>query len=598
MERTWVSGLLLGTALAALSFATNVPNVPAATVDQAQLEQLLNPGYMAARVCRGKANRAKKFQPTIRLASAVPWFATNDSKAPPLFENLGDLTIPVTTTRETAQRYFDQGLRWTYGFNHAEALRAFRHARRIDPGCAMCYWGEALVLGANINAPMDDGASEHAVAAISKAQELADTATPREQALITALAKRYSADPQADRAALDKAYADAMGEVAERYPDDHDIQVFYAESLMNLSPWDYWEADGRTSKGRTAEVVATLERVLAANPDHPAAIHLYIHIVEASTTPERAEPYADRLGDKMPGSGHLVHMPSHIYYRVGRYVDSLDANVKAVAADEAYLAQVEARGIYPSGYYPHNIHFVVTSAQMAGDGDTAIEYAEKLVGTVEPEVARSVYWTQPIMAAPYFAHAQFSTPDTILAVADPGDDFPFVKAMWHYARAIARTGQRDFVAAYAEGEAIARIEKTVDFSDMIAGGVPAVNILRLAQQVIAGRMAQAKGDLADAEEAFRDAVATQDSLPYMEPPYWYYPVRRSLGAVLVAAGNPDEAVQVFRRSLLDSPNDGWALYGLMKAQEARKDTSAARVVEKLMKKAWAGDTDILELPRL
>ena len=595
MERTWVSGLLLGTALATLSFTTNVP---AATVDQAQFEQLLDPGYMAARVCRGKAKRAKNFQPTIRLASTVPWFATNDSKAPPLFENLGDLTIPVTTTREAAQRYFDQGLRWTYGFNHAEALRAFRHARRIDPGCAMCYWGEALVLGPNINAPMDDGASGPAVEALTRAQELADTATPREQALIAALAKRYSADPQADRAALDMAYADAMDKVAERYPDDHDIQVFYAESLMNLSPWDYWEVDGRTPKGRTAEVVATLERVLAANADHPAAIHLYIHIVEASTTPERAEPYADRLGDKMPGSGHLVHMPSHIYYRIGRYVDSLNANVKAVAADEAYLAQVEARGLYPSGYYPHNIHFVVTSAQMAGDGDTAIEYAEKLVGTVAPEAAHSFPWTQPIMAAPYFAHAQFSAPDTILGVSAPGDDFPYVKAMWHFARAIARVGQQDFTAAYAEGAAIARIEETVDFSDMIAGGVPAVNILRLAQQVIAGRMAQAQGDLAGAEDAFRNAVAIQDSLPYMEPPYWYHPVRRSLGAVLVAAGRPDEAVQVFRRSLLDSPNDGWALFGLMKAQEARKDTAAARVTEKLMKKAWAGDTDILELPRL
>lgn len=271
---------------------------------------------------------------------------------PPLWDNLGSVTFPVTTTDPQAQQYFDQGLRLAYAFNHAEAHRAFRAARRLDPDCALCYWGEALVLGPNINAPMEDKALAPALAALEQAQAKAGGASAKEQALIAALGKRYSEDPKSVRAALDAAYAEAMGEVAARFADDAQIAVLYAEALMDLQPWDYWAVGGVQPKGRTAEILALLEGVLAKNPDHPGAIHYYIHMVEASSKPERAEAYARRLPSAMPGAGHLVHMPFHVLYRIGKYQDALAANKAAVAADEAYLAEAAPEGLYPQAYYP------------------------------------------------------------------------------------------------------------------------------------------------------------------------------------------------------------------------------------------------------
>src|SRR5215212_2908770 len=317
----------------------------------------------------------------------------------PLWSNLGWLTEPVTTKSSIAQRYFNQGLMFALGFNHAEARRSFQAAQRLDPFCAMCFWGEALVLGPNINAPMDPTSNEAALAALAQAVHLMPGADERERALIAALEKRYSADP-AERAALDEAYANAMVDVAARFPFDNTAAVLAAEALMDLAPWDYWEAGGSKPKGRTAEILALLERVLAANPEHPGAIHFYIHAVEASDRPERAEPDADRLAAQTLGAGHLIHMPSHIYYRIGRYADSREVNRKAAAVDEAFFAEVRPEGIYAGGYYPHNVHFLMVSAQMAGDGATAIEAAEKLERTVPDEAARSIPWVQPIKAAP------------------------------------------------------------------------------------------------------------------------------------------------------------------------------------------------------
>jgi tetratricopeptide (TPR) repeat protein len=516
----------------------------------------------------------------------------------PLWDNLGTVTWPVTVADPMAQRYFDQGLRLSYAFNHAEAGRAFRKAREIDPTCAMCYWGEAFVLGPNINAPMDAAAVEPAFAAIAKAQSAAPGATDKERALIAAMAKRYSADPNADRAALNTAFAKAMDAVAAQYPDDPMIAVLQVESLMNLSPWDYWQAGGMETKGRAGEAIATLERVLAAHPDHPGAIHYYIHLVEASNRPERAEPHAERLAALMPGAGHLVHMPSHIYYRVGRWLDSLEANKAAAAADEAYLARIKASGIYPQGYYPHNIHFLLVSAQMAGDGRTAVETATKLQATVSDEAARTIAWVQPIKVAPYFAHSQFSPPETILAIPDPGDDLPFVKAMWHYARGIARVRLGDFPAAKAEAETIAAIGRSGGLSTLIANGVPADAVLELARHVVLGRAAQAQGDLSEAIEQFQAAVAREDGLAYMEPPFWYYPVRQSLGAALLQAGRIDEAEHQFHDSLRRVPNNGWALFGLMEVHKARGDQAAAMEAESQLDRTWAGDRDTLDLALL
>ena len=518
--------------------------------------------------------------------------------AVPLYEDLGSLTYPITTKSKLAQRYFNQGLRLTYAFNHAEALRAFREAQRQDANCAMCYWGEALVLGPNINAPMDEAAGNPALTAITKAKTLALRASAREQALINALATRYANDPKADRKALDQAYADAMVKAAQRFPDDQEIAVLSIDALMNQSPWDYWEADGKTPKGQIGDAIRTAEKVLAKNPNHPGAIHLYIHLTEASTTPGRAEPYANRLAALMPGAGHIVHMPSHTFFRVGRYQDSAETNKAAVQVDEAYLATAKADGIYPYGYYPHNIHFVLASAQMAGDGKTALAYAKRLEGKIPDAMAEKVGWIQAIKTAPYFVHAQFSAPETVLALPDPGDKFPFVKAMWHYARGVAFAVKGDIEPARGEAAHIADINQKSDFSYLLAWAVPAPDVLRIAQHVVEGRIAQAQGEPTQATRKFRVAVGIQDTLAYMEPPYWYYPVRQSLAAALLAADKPAEAEHVFAESLEQSPNNGWALYGLMQAQRVQGHETAAQATEKRFKQAWAGDPDRLDPGRL
>jgi tetratricopeptide (TPR) repeat protein len=518
----------------------------------------------------------------------------------PLLPGLGTLRYPVSTGNPLAQRYFDQGLRLAYAFNHAEARRAFRQAGRLDPGCALCFWGEALVLGPNINMPMAGESLAPAMEALAKARAVAGGATPREQALIEALAARYSNDPNAKRPELDRAYADAMGEVAARFPEDDQIAVLYAESLMDLSPWDYWADHGARPKGRTAELLRVLERVLRRNPDHPGAIHYYIHTVEASTRPQRAEPHADRLGALMPGAGHLVHMPAHIYFRVGRYRDSMEANRKAIAVDEAYFARVGKRpGIYADGYYPHNVHFLMNSAQMAGDGATAIAAAEKLARIVSDEAAQAAApLVQPIKAGPHFARAQFGTPDAILAVADPGDTMPYVKAAWHYARGVAEAMAGDDGGTEREAAAIAGLRTGADWSSLAAGGVPAQEVLEIAERVLRARLAWLRGDMPTAATELESAVALQDRLPYMEPPFWYYPVRQTLGAVRLRAGDLAGAEEAFRGALEHAPNNAWALYGLREVYGRRGDTRRARATARRFEKAWLGDGRGPDLERM
>jgi tetratricopeptide (TPR) repeat protein len=586
MSRQKRKGFLLATsALGALALAAGVP---AAAPKDGGVSELFDPAAIAAGVCGGGAKHASTFKP-MQLALASPAEAVaEDPAGPPLWEGLGGLSYPITTEDEMAQRYFDQGLRLTYAFNHGEAYRAFKKAQALDPGCAMCFWGEAFVLGANINAAMEGDAVQPAFVALTNAKARAAGASARERALIDALAARYSSDPDADPAALAAAYADAMAKAHAQHPEDQDIAVLFADALMNTSPWDYWEADGRTPKGRLGEAAAALEGVLAANPDHPGAIHMYIHLTEASAAPEKAEPYADRLAALMPAAGHIVHMPAHTYYRTGRYLDSLKTNVAAVHADEAYFAQAEAAGIYPYGYYPHNIHFVLVSAQMAGDAEHMLWAAERLQGKIPDEIAAEVGWIQAILPAPYFAHAQFSPPEVVLGLEDPGDEFPFVKAMWHYARGVAHAENGDLEAARAEAARVAEINRSADFEMLLAWYVPAPDVLRIARHVLEGRIAQAEGELERAIGEFEVAVQIQDSLPYMEPEYWYYPVRQSLGAAQLMAGRAEEAAATFREALLEAPNNGWALHGLMQAYEAQGDQVARGETEKLFERAWAG----------
>ncbi len=512
----------------------------------------------------------------------------------PLYDNLGNLSYPISTQSEQAQRYFDQGLRLTYAFNHQEALKAFREAQRLDPDSALSYWGEAFVLGPNINAPMDAAADNPAVAAIRKAMDLAHHAKPHEQALIESLSLRYATAPEADRAALNEAYAVAMLEAARRFPDDQEIGVLAMDAIMNTSPWDYWEADGVTPKGRIGEAIAIAERVLAANPDHPGAIHLYIHLTEASNNPSRAEVYADRLANLMPGAGHLVHMASHVYFRIGRYHDSTEINKQAVQVDEEYLAQAEDSDAYAHSYYPHNIHFVVASAQVEGDGVTAMEYAKRLDGKIPEAVAAQVGWIQAILTAPYFVHAQFTDAEQVLALAEPEEDFPFIKAMWHYARAVAWVQQGDLEQARAEAAAIDQLKRDGDYSMLLAWAVPAPDILDLARHVVEGRIAMAEDDPERAIREFGIAVTIQDSLSYMEPPFWYYPVRQSLGAALLLADRAEEAEQAFIKALEDFPNNALSLYGLMQAQQAQDKLVAARESEEKFRRAWNGGDQKIE----
>lgn len=523
---------------------------------------------------------------------------TSDAR-PPLRNNLGTLSWPAAKdSGGDAQAYFNQGYRLGWGFNHAEAARAFRAAQELDPSCSMCLWGEAWVLGPHINYPMDADANARALAVLEKARGLAPANGDMQVALVEALSRRHSPDPKADRKTLDQAYADAMEAVQARFPSDPHVAVLTADALMNLTPWDYWGDGGKTPKGKTDKIVALLEGVLGtapsspmqANPDHPGAVHLYIHTVEASDHPERAAPHAARLESLMPGAGHLVHMPSHIWYRLGRWRESLDANVRAAAADEAIVNQGGASLLYSEAYYAHNVHFLMVSALTGGDGGTAVEAANKLSGIVSERAQREVPWTQPIIAAPYNVHAVFSKPEDVLALPAPKGDFPFVKAAWHYARGIAqaRLGRAD--EARAEAAAIETLSQRPEITALPDAGVPGPDVLSIAVREIDARIAQHSGDQARAAALFAEAASVQDRLPYMEPPYWYYPVHQSLGAALMAQGKPAEAAMAFREALQRSPNNGWAAAGLLRAAEAQGDQATIEEAKSLMQKNWFGSS--------
>ena len=528
-------------------------------------------------------------------AEAIKAYEDGD---PPLWNDLGSLAYPVSTKSSEAQSYFDQGLKLAANFNHAEARRSFRKAQRLDPACAMCFLGEALVLGPNINVPMDPEANTPAIAAIRKAQELSAGASDKEKAIIAAVATRYSEDPPAERAALDAAFADATAALSDKYSDDLELAVLAAEAGMDTQPWDYWEPGGKLPRGRTADIQKRLEGVLAKNPQHPGAMHLYIHLVEASDRPERAEPYADRLAALMPGAGHIVHMPSHIYHRIGRYVDSLESNIAASKVDEAYIAQTGAVGVYPIGYYSHNIHFVLVSAQLLGNSKTVLAEADKLDKWLSNEIASAVPIAQPVKAAPYFAWAQYAEPDTILAMPDPPGAPPYVKAMWHYSRGVAFASKKDTAGARMEADAIQRILQETDWSTMDVWHIPVRPVLEVAHDVVLARAAQAEGDEPSAIALWQKAADVEDTIPYMEPPFWYYPVRQSLGAALLKSGHPEEAEKEFNAALERARSSAWALYGLEQTAKAKGDAAAQSKAAEALAKSWLGDPGTLSLERL
>jgi tetratricopeptide (TPR) repeat protein len=548
------------------------------------------PPLLVAQAAKTEVSPAAK-----AAASAVPPSAAQDQ---PLIPGIGTRSFKITTASKAAQQYFDQGLRLAWNFNHAEAQRAFQKAQRLDPNCAMCYWGEAYVLGPNINVPMDPRASAPAASAAAKAKALAAGTTPREQALITAVAARYSTDPRLERPMLDEAYANAMANAAAKFPDDIDVLALYAESLMDRSPWNYWEPGGAKPRDVVAPLVPTLETVLKKDPSHIGAIHLYIHAVEASADAKRAEPYADRLAKLAPNAGHLVHMPAHIYYRLGRYKDSLSTNQVAVKVDEAYIKQFAPQGVYPLGYYSHNLHFVMVSAQMSGEGAIVVDAAGRLSRNIPDEAAKAVPLLVPMKAGPYWAHAQFSELPVVLSLADPGADLPYLQVAWRYARGVAFAQSGNPEAARTQLTEIERLTATSDHRAFEAWGIPAKDVGRIAAHVLRARIAQAGKDYDGAIRDLQAAVEIQDSLPYMEPPFWYYPVRQTLGAVLLQKGDPRAARDAFRDSLAKTPNNSWSLYGLKQTLEKQGMRAEAQEVERYLSKAWSGDRKRLDLQRL
>ncbi|HEX7886844.1 MAG TPA: hypothetical protein VF474_12785 [Phenylobacterium sp.] len=515
-----------------------------------------------------------------------------DKPGAPVFKGLGGHTMKVTATPE-AQAFFDQGVNLAFGFNHAEAIRSFREAARLDPNCAMCWWGVSFALGSNINLPMPDDAIPAAWLALKNAEALAPGVSAREQAWIAALGKRYAETKDADRAALNAAFAAAMGELAARYPDDLDAQTFWAESMMDTQPWDYWEADGATPKGHGGEIVATLEKVIAKAPDHPGALHLYIHAVEASTTPERAEAAADRLLKLMPGAGHVVHMPSHIYYRVGRYADAAAANEAAALVDENYIAACKAQGFYPAGYYGHNIHFLWTSAEMEGRYQSALGAARRLVKAVDaPNLSKQLAIAELYNFTPTMTQLRFGKYREILAEPAPDQMLTLDNAMWLYARAFAHANTRKLKAARADRAKLAALQ-TANFDRYAAFNVPAAGMVSVALASVDGEIARKSGDLPGAIEHFRKAQALERALPYTEPAYWHRPVAHLLGAALLDAGKPAEAEAVYRESLHHYRRDGWALMGLAKALQAQGKAAELQGAEAEFGEAWRrSDTQI------
>ena len=524
----------------------------------------------------------RPFQPEQQLPAKAA------AGTPPLYKDLGTLHVAVTTASAQAQAYFDQGMRLAFAFNHAEAGRAFRAAQQFDPDCTMCYWGEAMVLGPNINAPMFADAVAPAAAAAARAVALSARASPAEQALIKAVSLRYAAAPPAERAPLDQAYAQAMTQAARAFPNDDTIQVLFAESLMDLSPWNYWEAGGSQPGKRTTGMIGAPEHVLERNPAHPGAIHYYLHVMEASIQPGKALPHARRPARFIPGAGHLVHMPPHIYYRLGLYKEALQSNLRAIEVDERYFNRSASDPVYKGAYYPHNIHFVMVSALMGGDGKTALDAAAKLDQALPAALLKEFSMMQPVKAAPYFSHVQFSSPDTLLSLPDPGPDLVLVKAMWHYVRAVGFARKGAASDSRREIGAIGAIERSADFKPLADWGVPARQIVQTARAVANGRLADALNDLPAAIKSYQEAVVIQDGLPYTEPPYWYYPVRQSLGASLLRAGRLDEAEDVLRASLARTPSNGWALSGLMAVYRERGDRAALAAARKRFETTWLG----------
>jgi pimeloyl-ACP methyl ester carboxylesterase len=502
----------------------------------------------------------------------------------PELSGLGTLHVPVSTATPRAQRFFDQGMRLLYAFNHAEAIRAFREAARLDPTLAMAYWGQALALGPNLNAPMTRDNGRAAYVAVQAARAAAPRVTTRERALIDALVTRYAPEGAGDRPALDGAYAVAMQKVAAQFPDDPDVQTLYVDAAMNTMPWDYWQKDG-TAKPETARVLDILERVIARHSDHVGALHYHIHLVEASSDPDRAERSADRLGPLMPAAGHMVHMPAHIYLRVGRYADAAAANERAILADEDYLAQCQAQGLYPVSYYPHNLHFLWAAATLEGRGAVAVDTARKLAAKVPHHHAGALAWTADFPVTPMLAYTRFGRWQDVLTEPKPPSHEPYATGIWHYGRGLAFVARRQLDRAGAELAAVKATMKHEAFSTTLKD-LPLSTNLQIASRILEGELTLRVGNADAAITLLREAVTIEDGIPYNEPPVWHHPPRQILGAMLLETGRPADAEVVYRDDLQRFRENGWSLFGLGQSLRAQHRGDEAADVQRRFDRAW------------
>ena len=539
----------------------------------------------------GCAQTEQKAEPTPTSASHQHYAApaggdkpNGDGQIAPRLQNLGTYAFPVSTTNKDAQLFVNQGVNLSWAFNHAESGRAFREAARLDPNLAMAFWGQALVLGPNINAAMEPSAEALAHGAIQKAVSMKAGASPREQALIDALATRYSGKPE-DRVARDKAYEEAMRSVVSTFPDDLDVQVLWAESAMDLRPWGYWMRDGQPHEG-VADVVSTIERVMEKSPNHPGALHLYIHLMEAFH-PQKAEVAADRLLPLVPAAGHMVHMPSHIYQRVGRYADAMKSNQLAIAADEDYITQCRAQGLYPMGYYPHNLHFLWFAATFDGQSKIAIETARKTATKVDPEMLKQLPLLAAFKVIPYFALTRFGRWDEMLAEPAPAAGTPYLTGIYHYARGVALAAKGRVNEASRELATVKQIAADPALKTPLFSPNMAVDVFAIAPIMLSGEIALASKDYDRAIAAFERAVRLEDGLIYTEPSEWHYPPRHALGAALLAAGRAAEAETVYWEDLRRNPENGWALFGVIQALKAQNKNDLASIAEARFKKAWS-----------
>ncbi len=509
----------------------------------------------------------------------------------PLMENLGKYGMKVSTSNDRAQLFFNQGLNLYYGFNHLEAYRSFKEVARLDPACAMAYWGQALSLGPNINLPMDPADTETVYKALQKALTLLDKSSPKEQALISALSRRYTAEALKDRKSLDEAYAIAMEEVTKNFPEDAEVNTLYAEALMDLHPWDFWK-NGKAQPW-TSQPVAIIDKVISKYPNHPGANHLNIHILEASPDPDKAVESADKLIDLVPGSGHLVHMPSHIYIRVGRYIDGVESNERAVKTDEEYIAQCKVQGVYPLFYYPHNYHFLLACAQMAGMSSKSAVTAEALKKSIPAEMMNipDFVTLQHWYTMPWYNMVRFGKWNEVLQINEPVDSLKYVKSVWHYARGMALIRKNKVTEAQQELSNLSSLVADPFMESTIGGFNSFKNVLGIGQNILAAEIQTKLKNYDQAIQFMNKAMDIEDNLLYQEPPDWYHPTRQVLGAILLEAKKPSLAEQRFREDLNQYRNNGWSLHGLHQSLLAQGKKKEAALVKKEFDKAF-GKADI------